>query len=149
MFFLYPVYFIKFCPQYEIHKCYKSINYEWIKIKYIVLNDDTSKMLIWMLHARLWNCHAIQITKFSKEKMLSFLLLRYECFGKFSGHNLKLFSYDILFGSLKSKASWIYWESVNNYQMKSGWPVEVKQRCHIRLLGSTNRGCDITSGMGK
>lgn len=33
--------------------------------------------------------------------------------------------------------------------MKSGWPVEVRQRCHIRLFGSRTLGWAMTSGIGK
>lgn len=34
-------------------------------------------------------------------------------------------------------------------QMKSGWPVDVKQRCHILLFGSTHLEEAITSGIGR
>lgn len=35
------------------------------------------------------------------------------------------------------------------FQRKSGWPVDVKHRCHIRLSGFTRLGDVMTSGMGR
>jgi len=89
----------------------------------------SSQISFWMqMKEELWICNAVQWNNLNEENDILLSIIS---------------AYDDDVGFLKLS----FYGSLN--QMKSGWPVAVKHRCHIRLLESTNLGRAITSGMGK
>lgn len=105
--------------------------------------SNFSKILIRMQLAGQWNCHAMLYTddQFLEGVNVILCIIFTKCmFGRLARHAFKMSSYDILSSRFEFLSLLRLLERVNIYQMKSGCPVEVKQRCHIRLLGSTNLG---------